>query len=122
MTYTEAQAKLKQYKCFFCEDPADRLGYFGKLYPFSGKATRENPTFFCPVCWIDPLKREQINCNRGGMEGVFCMTFEDLGKMTDKQVAIFLGRKNYEINHCANPTWRKMIRSIHYLSIPPKVK
>ena len=82
--------------------------------------TRENPTFFCASCWNDPLKREQINCDRGGMDGVFCIIFKDLGKMSNKQIGYFLRENNYEINHFASPTWRKMIWQIHFLSIPPR--
>lgn len=114
----EALDKLHQYKCFFCGENAILIGYYTKLYNLH---TRENPTFFCNQCWNDPLKRDQINGNRGGMDGVFCITFKGLGKMSSKQMGMFLGEKNYEINHCANPTWRKMIWQIHFLSIPPRV-
>jgi hypothetical protein len=120
MTVEKAMEALKEYKCFFCGAPADRIGFFAKLYQHSGKSTKENPTLFCESCWSDPLKREQISNVRGGIEGVFCHLFSDLGKMTESEIGKITSRVRYEINHLSSRIWRRQVYQIHYLSIPPK--
>ncbi len=120
MDAEKAQYILKGYKCFFCiEGPADRIGYYEKIYP-NGKTTKENPTLFCKSCWEDPIKKEKINCARSGIDGVFCILFSSLGKMNHKAIGFLTGKRNHEMNDLSKPIWRKMIFNIHFLSLPPK--
>jgi len=120
MNFKKAQSILEGYKCFFCFDaPADRIGYYEKIYP-DQKSTMENPTFFCKSCWNDFQKRNQIYSGRGGIDGVFCFTFSSIAKMTPKSLGFLTSKKMYQINHLAVPVWKKMVFNIHYLSLPPK--
>jgi hypothetical protein len=64
-----------------------------------------------------------INARRGGIEGICYITFSDLGKMSIKAIiAKLLSKRNKEINHLSNKTWRKTILRLHYISLPPKKK
>ncbi len=120
MDEEKAQSILKGYKCFFCiETPADRIGYYEKIYP-TGKSTIENPTLFCESCWNNPVKRDKINSSRSGIDGVFCVLFSSLGKMSHKAIGILTGKRNFEINDISKPIWKKMIFNIHFLNLPPK--
>ena len=111
---------LLEYRCFFCNEPAVLIGYYSKVYQ-SNKDTIENPTFFCQSCW--ETKRNEISAMRGGIEGVYCITFKRIGKTDPKTLAcLYLSKKNKEINQMANKVWRKMVYRIHYLSLPKKNK
>lgn len=114
-----AKSRLTEYKCFFCGLPADRIGFYQKIYPAS-KETIENPTLFCSSCWEDKAKKESIKAQRGGPEGVYCKLFSTLGKTSTKEIGFLTGRKNYHVNHLSSRIWRKIVFNIHYLNIPPK--
>lgn len=111
--------QLNEYKCFFCGDVADRIGFCQEIYSII-KETIENPTLFCATCWDDESKKNQIGTTRGGFKEVYCKLFLTLGKMTTKEIGILTGRKNYQVNHLSSRVWRKIIFNIHYLNIPPK--
>ena len=113
---------LLEFRCFFCNEPAVLIGYYSKVYQ-SGKDTIENPTFFCQSCWENKNKRNEINAMRGGIEGVYCITFKRIGQTDPKTLAcLYLSKKNKEINQMANKVWRKMVYRIHYLNLPKKNK
>lgn len=114
-----AKSRLNEYKCFFCEGPADRIGFYQETYP-TDRETIKNPTLFCASCWDDVFKRDQIRSIRGGIKGVYCKLFSTLGKMTTKEIGFLTGRKNYQVNHLSSRVWRKIVFNIHYLNIPPK--
>lgn len=114
-----AKSRLNEYKCFYCEAPADRIGFYQKTYP-GKKESIENPTLFCASCWDDKSKKDELGMGRGGIEGVYCKLFLTLGKMTLKEIGFLTGRKNYHINQLSSRMWRKIVFNIHYLNIPPK--
>ena len=104
--------------CFFCLNPADRVAFYSKHYPHSGKGTLENPTLCCRICYESPRIIGQINPLRGGDEGVNCFSFSDIGKWSNKQVAYFTSRKLHEINHLSTIPMKKLIWRIHFVSKP----
>jgi hypothetical protein len=104
---------IEELPCFFCRERATLLGYYSKFYPELNRGTRENPTLFCESCW--KIHRYDIGQVRGGMEGVWCIRFEDLAKMPKKKIAWMLSKRGFEINHLANKTWRKQLWRIYYL-------
>jgi len=108
------------YKCFFCEQEADRIVYYSKYYPYSNRDTIENPTLCCPRCWANGTAREMFFKPRGGMECITKFLFEDIGQWNRKQIGRHLSTKGYEVNHLANKTWRKMLWHIHYCNMPAK--
>ena len=101
-----------EFVCFFCRGRADRVGFYSKFYPESNKECRETPTLFCSPCW--DKHRHTIEQSRGGMEGVFCITFEHMGRMTPRELAWVTGRKNYEVNELSSKVWKRLIWRIHY--------
>ena len=115
----KAKSLLNEYRCFFCEEPADRIGFYQETYP-TGKETIQCPTLFCASCWNDPSKKNQIAPTQGSVRGVFCKLFSTLGKLTTKEIGFLTGRKNYQVNHLSSRVWRKIVFNIHYLNIPPK--
>ena len=54
------------------------------------------------------------------MEGVFCLTFEAIGKLPDHKIGWMLGKKNFEINHLATLGWRKKLWRIHLKNKPKR--
>ena len=46
--------------CFFCEEPADRIVYYSKYYPFNDHDTIETPTLCCQKCWADGTAKEKL--------------------------------------------------------------
>ena len=108
------------YKCFFCEQEADRIIFYSKYYPPSNQDTIENPTFCCPKCWANGTAKEMFFKPRGGMECIAKYLFEDIGQWNRKQIGRHLSNKGYEINHLANKMWRKILWHIHYCNMPVK--
>jgi hypothetical protein len=113
---------MGEFKCYFCQDDADRIAYFSKFYPGSTKDTIENPLFSCDKCYLKPDMMKKLNFIRGGMSGVTCLKFKNLGGMTEKRIAYYLSKKFFEINHLSNPYWRKILFRIHFLNLPKEKK
>lgn len=106
--------------CFFCEEPADRIVYYSKYYPFNDQDTLENPTLCCQKCWSNGTAKEKLFFYRGGMECVAKFLFTDISKWSKNNVGRHLSSKGYEINHLANKGWRKTLWYIYYSNQEPK--
>jgi hypothetical protein len=110
------------FKCFFCNNEADRLAYYSKDYFMLGTRTLENPTLCCKLCFESPRIMNQISPMRGGSEGVYCFLFSSIGKWTAKQLAYHVSKKGWEINHLSTIPMRKLIWRIHFVNQPRKSK
>ena len=109
------------FKCFFCNNEADRLAYYSKDYWLAGMGrTIENPTLCCSICFDSPRIMNQISPLRGGKEGVYCFLFSSIGKWTPKQLAYHLSKKGWELNHLSSKPMRKLLWRIHYVNKPRK--
>ncbi len=108
-----------EFPCFWCGNPADRVGYFSKYYGESDRDTIENPTLVCGSCW--PIHKKEINQSRGGMEGVFCFTFESIGKLPSKKIGWLVSKKGFKTNHLSFFGWRKRMWRIHLKFQPKKI-
>jgi hypothetical protein len=108
-------------KCFFCDNPADRIGYYSKFYHHSNLETIENPTLYCFDCWNSP-NRNEISQVRGGSEGVYCFLFTSIGEWTNKKVAWYTNKKGWERNDLANLGMRKLMWRIKFRFTPRKDK
>ncbi len=105
-------------KCQYCDKDSSKLYYYSKTYADTGRDTLESPILCCEEC--SPKARMDLSINRGGIEGIFLLTFERMAKMNEKQIGWFCSKKGKEANHLANKPWRQLIFRIHYLSLPPK--
>ncbi len=103
----------------FCGKTAQYLYFYSKIYD-SGKDTIESPICVCEDPECQTRARKDLSISRGGVEGFSIKSFKQLGRMTSKAIGLFCSKKNYEINHLANPIWKKLIYSIHYVSQPSK--
>jgi hypothetical protein len=107
-----------EFPCFWCRNKADRIGYFSKFYPELNRGTRENPTLFCAECW--PIHKHEIGQVRGGMEGVWCLTFDSIGRLPARKIGWMVSKKGFEINHLSTLGWKKKIWRIHLKHQPKK--
>ena len=113
---------MTSFKCFFCGNKATLVAYYSKAYPSKMGSTIEHPTLCCDSCYKSPQIINQINPMRGGDEGVYSFTFENIGKWSNKQIAYHLSKKLWEINHLSTLPMRKLIWRIHFVNQPRKHK
>ncbi len=111
---------MSEFKCFFCLNDADSIAYYSKDYFQLNTRTIENPTLCCEVCFNSPRIIDQINCNRGGSEGVYRFLFTSIAKWKKKQIGYHLSKRGWEINQMANKSWRKLLFRIWYTHQPNK--
>lgn len=109
--------------CIYCSKPADMLMYYTKEYPAgTGRGTRstlESPVFCCEGC--SARAHESLNVCRGGIEGVVCHTFRQLGMMREKEVGYLTSRRGWESNDLATKEYRQLLFSLHYRNRPSKL-
>ncbi len=98
-----------------CGKQAEYLYFYSKIYQ-SGKDTIESPMCVCGDRGCQVQARFDLSLSRGGIEGFSIRSFKEIGRMTTKQIGVFCSKKGYEINHLANPLWKKLVYSIHYRS------
>ena len=106
----------KEFRCFFCQEPADRIAYYSKTYQRNGKKTFEKPRMVCGLCY-NPANNATIHQNRGGHEGVFCLLFSRFPTFTKKTLGYLMSYKDKEINELSSPYWKRQIWRIYFLSL-----
>jgi len=104
---------LLEFRCFYCQQPADRIAYYTKYYPDFNNESIEYPVLCCDKCYLcDEMKRDREH--RGGMEGITNLPFKIIGAMGPKRIGYYLSSKTFLKNHFANQFWRKLFWRIHY--------
>lgn len=111
----------KEFRCYFCQNPADRIVYYSKTYQHNNKKTIENPRLVCPKCY-NPTNNASISRHRGGIEGVYCLLFSKLSATTKKTLGYLMSYKGKEINELSSPYWKRQIWRIYYLGQPAREK
>jgi len=110
--------KFPELRCFFCGKDPDRIAFYSKDYPKSGKSSIENPILSCGECYLCPEMKQKILRIRGGIEGISYIKFLEIKQAPKKKLGYYTSCKFFEINHLSNPYWRKILWRIFFYMIP----